>query len=567
MRAVSSLFSVAVAAAAFLLAATAANATTAAHEGGEGLRRQLPVHLRPTRSRALDEETSSYNISSSESIAFGACVTLTAFPEIDDQQLILSSPAARELFEMGYLVPQQSLVVFGVCPSDRDDGEPCLNLTAAAASDAETGGGGRSLYATDLPSYMGLAGFRPQKTFDYCATCLEAKDYCESTSAESRLGLLDDPMFTDPEDDNDGTDDDEEEEESDGAIPFRRALQKAPINYVSRSTFGLDDDGAVGGADDDDGTDDEEEDAEDEIPSRRVLQKGPQVDYVSCETCRNLGCYEDVPDSNETMMGLVQWVQAQSLCQPTGQAWDVNRTRLPLYSSFACNAAGTGAEAALFLDDDCQLRIASLPYSSVLPDDWFVENGQNVISYPFTNDVDCFADPDWRVPESSDSNSSSTVSAQQQAEQADAGEGGEANPFCRELLGEGNVVALDDCGNWTPEEEGESGQAASTSATTAAESYFDQWTYTLRGEDARRPGAACAALRRMEGGYGAAPSVPTKATNGTILPPSTNGGDGASSTTSGASSPSSAACAWKGRQLVLGGALAVGAALAVGLST
>jgi hypothetical protein len=413
-------------------------------------------------------------------------------------------------------------VVFGVCPSDRDDGEPCLNLTAAA-SDAETGGGGRSLYATDLPSYMGLAGFRPQKTFDYCATCLEAKDYCELTSAESRLGLLDDPMFTDPEDDNDGTDDDEEEE-SDGAIPSRRVLE-APINYVS------------------------------------------------CETCRNLGCYEDVPDSNETMMGLVQWVQAQSLCQPTGQSWDVSSTRLPLYSSFACNAAGTGAEVALFLDDGCQLRIASLPYSSVLPDDYFVENGENVISYPFTNDVDCFADPNWRVPESSDSrNSSSTVSAPQQTEQAGGDEVDDANRFCQALMGEGDVVALDDCGNWTPEEEeeGESEPAASTTTSTAAESYFDQWTYTLRGEDARRRGAACAALRRMEGGYGSGPNVPTKATNGTILPPSTNGGDGATSSTSssGASSSRSAACAWKSRQLVLGGAaVAVGAALAVGLST
>jgi hypothetical protein len=116
---------------------------------------------KPFSARKL-QENNGY-VTTSDSIKFNACVSLTALPEQEDQETIAASDNLKSLFEAGDIVSQTSVVLFGVC----------------ATADCSTDTSEDNLYVTDLGSYMQLTGYRPQKTFDYCEACKQSQDYCE----------------------------------------------------------------------------------------------------------------------------------------------------------------------------------------------------------------------------------------------------------------------------------------------------------------------------------------------------------------------------------------------------
>lgn len=237
-----------------------------------------------------------------------------------------------------------------------------------------------------------------------------------------------------------------------------------------------------------------EGEGEGEAEGGRRLQS---VQYVNCTTCASLGCFvEEQQQQNNnaegeqqlTLEGMVQWVQQQGECVATGQYWN----NMALYSSFMCNQEGDGVEIALFLDDNCQLYTASNSYSSIYPDDQYVSNSQNVVTYPFTNDIDCAADPEWRSPEEE-------ANAEEEQAQEENGEADEANEYCQGLLNDGNVLALDNCyANGNEDNQNNNNNQDNGDYYD----YFSQWSYNLNGrEEINNPAAVCTALKNMQGEY------------------------------------------------------------------
>jgi hypothetical protein len=208
-----------------------------------------------------------------------------------------------------------------------------------------------------------------------------------------------------------------------------------------------------------------------------------------------LGCFVDNQAQNQddaaqqqlTLEGMVQWVEQQGGCQATGQYWN----DVALYSSFMCNQEGEGVEIALFLDDNCQLYTASTSYASIYPDDLYVSNSQNVVTYPFTNDIDCAADPVWTSPEQA-------ANADDKAAQDDNAAADQANAYCQALLNDGNILSLDNCdANGDDQNNNNNNQNNGD-----YEEYFSQWSYNLNGrEEINDPAAVCAALKNMQGEY------------------------------------------------------------------
>lgn len=112
----------------------------------------------PFKGRTLDD---GWSITAYDSIQFNACLSLTTQLDDEMQQTLSYSSDLIALWEAGSIVSQKSVVLFSICK------------TEYCSYEAED-----QLYVVDLPTYMQLAGYRPQKTMDYCEACQEAMDWC-----------------------------------------------------------------------------------------------------------------------------------------------------------------------------------------------------------------------------------------------------------------------------------------------------------------------------------------------------------------------------------------------------
>jgi hypothetical protein len=146
--------------AALLLGTLFANASALSYvEKKDLLRRAVP--LSEARRQLNDEQEAITIISSTQSIQFNTCISLSTELSDELKQTLSTYDVMKDYYEEGEIVALKNFVLFNVCES-----ESCNNKDES------------NLYMIDLPSYMGLTGYMPQKTIDYCDACEAAVDWC-----------------------------------------------------------------------------------------------------------------------------------------------------------------------------------------------------------------------------------------------------------------------------------------------------------------------------------------------------------------------------------------------------
>jgi len=124
------------------------------------LDRAIPVgkSAREMSHRKLDQ---GLQITAYDSIQFNSCVSMKTQLDEEMQQQIAYYNDLLQSYQNGQIVSQKSFVLFSICQTDY------------CSYEAED-----NLYMIDLATYMGLTGYRPQKTMDYCDACEQAQNWC-----------------------------------------------------------------------------------------------------------------------------------------------------------------------------------------------------------------------------------------------------------------------------------------------------------------------------------------------------------------------------------------------------
>jgi hypothetical protein len=112
---------------------------------------------------------------------------------------------------------------------------------------------------------------------------------------------------------------------------------------------------------------------------------------IDCTQCYALSCYDENDDYDENdWEGVSEWIEELSECTATGVQWH----DMDLYAGWMCNAAGTGIEIAVFVDEECSIYNSNKSYQRLLEDGsevWeYYAKSTEVMSYLFTNRFDCY---------------------------------------------------------------------------------------------------------------------------------------------------------------------------------
>jgi hypothetical protein len=137
---------------------------------------------------------------------------------------------------------------------------------------------------------------------------------------------------------------------------------------------------------------------------QRVLDgNGQVVKQLDCYLCETYGCLnEDDQNENENDMygfeAATEWLEELAQCKETGISYgggygggynnnQQNGDNNQLYGGFLCNAAGTGVEIGLFLDEECVLYLPSEPYSNYMSyfDQTYIEMTKEIIEFTFSS--------------------------------------------------------------------------------------------------------------------------------------------------------------------------------------
>lgn len=217
-----------------------------------------------------------------------------------------------------------------------------------------------------------------------------------------------------------------------------------------------------------------------------------QVQYVNCDTCASMGCFQQNQDNGGndenqvTLEGMVEWVQEMSECQDT----EVQYNNMDLRAGFMCNEDGTGVELAIFLDEECSVYNSQQSYSNLI-NSAYAQNSQSVVTYPFVNDIDCAQDVEWASPEEMYNNDGNDDNNQD-----DNGEEPEVNEYCQQLLQGEMLTPLDYCayGN-----DGNNNNNNNNNQDNENQNqYFYGYDYDLTQEESEEAYAVCTALNKMQ---------------------------------------------------------------------
>ena len=161
-----------------------------------------------------------------------------------------------------------------------------------------------------------------------------------------------------------------------------------------------------------------------------------------------------------------------------------------------CNERGTGAELALFMDQDCTVYNSMVSFSSEAQSyNGYNDNNQydhyemavkskQFVQYPFTNDIDC-ENVEWASPEEQ-------ANANNQGGGNNYYEAPEANEACRIVE---NSVAMADCGYGY-------GEYPEYREQNADEYDAYSWYVAqLEDEDAENLQATCTVVQKFNGEY------------------------------------------------------------------
>lgn len=137
------------------------------------------------------------------------------------------------------------------------------------------------------------------------------------------------------------------------------------------------------------------------------------VNYQNYNYQLNSGYYNQYAQDqgdNINIEDLADWIKSISQCMQTGYKWNGQE----LYAGFLCNADGTGVEIGMFLDKYCSVYTSQVSFMNAMANGGSNNNGnrnggnnnnnnnnngnydiaylyaaQDVVTYPFTHDIDC----------------------------------------------------------------------------------------------------------------------------------------------------------------------------------
>jgi hypothetical protein len=183
-------------------------------------------------------------------------------------------------------------------------------------------------------------------------------------------------------------------------------------------------------------------------------------------------------------------------CQDTGVQWD-QTNGLYLYAGFICNSKGTGAEIAVFLDEECSIYTTGQKYSNLVSSDdsGFLANSQEIVTYMFLNNINCEQDQEYITTEEySEMQADDENADDENADDEEEEEVGEANDFCQGVFEE-NALPLYDCNDDGQEDQQDD------EVEEEEDNNYSWYAFTLSQNDMEDNQAVCKVLQTMEGEY------------------------------------------------------------------
>lgn len=445
-----------------------------------------------------------FQLSSAMSVQFNSCVSLSVEPSYQAQQ-VLYNQKYYNYASSGSFVTQKSYVLFNACET---------NYCTYAADDY-------NLFLVDLETYLqALLPYYATKKKNYCSACSASGYECyqkwyEESGAKQQ----------EQEEEEDEEEEDEGENypnyNSNGGYEYNPYASNNNNNgYYDENSYqqnyqngnSQQEENQYGQAEqlNNDGQEQMNNGGDRKLYDNYNNYNGGQYnggnngngynnkeDYqdfyevVECDTCMAMGCFGDADTSTGQyysnsdeidVMALAQWASNIGQCYSTGATWaDVD-----LYAGFMCNDKGNGVEIGVFLDNECSLYTTLDSFSKVASeqDQWYMKNSQEVVTFPFTNAIDCSDKLSYRPVSYETINDSTTY----------------ASYPCQQLF-QGNSLMLDDCN-------------IETKTYQTAEDYYygnygndngnnqNSWyQYKLTQDEAQDLYGSCKAIKQLEGEY------------------------------------------------------------------
>lgn len=390
------------------------------------------------------DEADEITISSNHSLQFHTCISMTTELSNNMKKALSNDEVIKEYYDNGQIVPLRSYVLFNVCVTDK------------CAFDDES-----NLFVTDLQDYMGLMAYKADQSISYCGTCVDAMEWCMYVFSTWFIVLGPSPVYTDSH------------------FMFSNSID--PRNGEGNSTA-------------------EESDVEEDAAGRE--RRLDMVDYVDCDTCAQLNCFDaaadnrgdQIDDGDESSQrlsvdDLFEWADDWTKCQRTGVEWN----GIELYGTFLCNADGSGVELGVFLDKDCTTYSKVQSFSELFPDDAYYTSSGSVVTYPFTHTINCAEEVQWASPEDRDVNEENAQDGE--VEQQNAQE--QANQYCQAVIQSNFAYRLSDC-DQSEVQEGEVVEDEDLEEQPAEDDEFAGWTYDISQQDAEDASVVCTTLKAIK---------------------------------------------------------------------
>lgn len=293
------------------------------------LSKAVPV----TRSGELDRRRLNDELSVTiyDSILFNSCLTLTTSLTDKVMETLQNDATLYGYWQSKQIVTTHSYVLFSICQTG--------NCTSS--SDDE-------LLVVDLESYMNLAGYRPDKTLDYCEACVNSENYCLYTQYQT-------------------TDDANGKDQANGGRKLANNNNnnnklKLPVNCTTCQTMGCFDSGAA------------------------------------------------TDDGQVALEDVVTWVEALSQCKDLGVQWNGVDTYGQFMCNSKGNGVEIGIfldnECTVYTSLESYGNLFQSTYGK------YINYSASIVTYPFLNPINCAADVEWVSPENydaSDSNADEVV--------------------------------------------------------------------------------------------------------------------------------------------------------------
>ena len=328
------------------------------------------------------EDGNEWGITGDYKIAFNSCKSVTVFSED------LFSDEYLYYAQQQEVTSQKSYIVFDVIP---------------------TNGGNTKQYMTDIQGYIqSLIEFLPDQIQSYCDTCDQYKDYCQGGQAE------------------------EAEEEQNDQGGRRKLANNQVIEYIDCDTCNayL----CYNEQEEQDGQ--QAQDADAYGSYQEAYQAAYAQGYSSGYEQGKYGSISDLQDGME-------WIEGFSDCQQLENAYIFDDQ--PVYSTFSCNADGSGVTLGTFLDNECTLETNLVSYAYFMNSydraDYYAT--KSFLEAIFVEEFDC---TDQREVQYVGYDYQAEEEEQQQQQNNDQNEDNEANDYCQNLFEGDMVVSLNDCG-------------------------------------------------------------------------------------------------------------------------